>query len=77
MDAAPAALRLRLKHRNELSPLRLAWWITRAEYSVISEIDIQLFLHRRFDIDLGQDAKPTPVACQDACISQQNCAMSC
>jgi hypothetical protein len=31
--------------------------ITRAQYPIISEINVELFLHGRFDIDFGQKAK--------------------
>src|ERR1019366_6337228 len=31
--------------------------ITRAQYPIISEINVELFLHGRFDIDFGQNAK--------------------
>jgi hypothetical protein len=31
--------------------------IASAEYPIVSEIDVELFLHCRFDIDFGQDAK--------------------
>lgn len=31
--------------------------VTRAEYPVLPEIEVELFLHRRFDIDFSQNAK--------------------
>jgi hypothetical protein len=31
--------------------------VTGAEYPIVAEIDVELFLHRRFDIDFGKDAK--------------------
>lgn len=31
--------------------------IARAEYPIISEIDVELFLHGRFDINFGQNTK--------------------
>jgi hypothetical protein len=31
--------------------------VTRAEYPILPEIEIELFLHRRFDIDFSQNAK--------------------
>lgn len=32
-------------------------WVTRAEYPIIPKIEIELFLHRCFDVDFGQNAK--------------------
>ena len=29
--------------------------IARAEYAIVPEIDVEFFLHRRFDIDFGQN----------------------
>src|SRR5664279_4156449 len=31
--------------------------VTRAEYPILPEIEVELFLHRRFDIDFSQNAK--------------------
>src|SRR5450756_3125183 len=48
-------------HRSELviggQRLVRQWRVTRAEYPVLPEIEVELFLHRRFDIDFSQHAK--------------------
>jgi hypothetical protein len=41
------------------------WRVTRAEYPIVPEIDVELFLHRCFDIDFGQDAKSLGLECLD------------
>src|SRR5664280_2842410 len=39
--------------------------VTRAEYPILPEIEVELFLHRRFDIDFGQNAKSLGFECFD------------
>ena len=47
------------QHRSDISGQRLMRQrgITCAKYSIIPELDLELLLHRRFDIDTSQNAE--------------------